>query len=43
MVYADVLDDEQNEALKNARTLASILGIELEVKDISKRGRLIDS
>ncbi len=27
MVYADVLDDAQNEALKNARTLASILGI----------------
>jgi len=40
VVYEDVLDEEQSEALEKARVLANSLGIKLEVKDISKRGIL---
>ena len=40
VVYENVLDDAQNEALKDARALADCLGFELVVKDISQHGVL---
>ena len=45
VVYENVLDQEQEEALESAKSLAHSLGMRLEVKDISKLGlvsRLFD-
>jgi hypothetical protein len=36
VVYEDVLDQEQREALEDSEALARSLGVELEVKDIGK-------
>jgi len=38
LIYEDVLDENQEKALENAKSLARLLGLVLEVKDLSKPG-----